>query len=476
MSGYQRGDAVLQVLAARAYHAPRQISEAARDAVTHNLIDTLAVSLGALEHPAAKLARRYASLNAAENGARIWGTSTVASAEVAALVNGVPLRAYDYNDLYIGKSGGHPSDVIPGLIALAEARSKSGAELLNSISLAYDINMVLLDEIDVESNGWDYPNLIGIGATCAAAHLLGLSEKQTAEALAIAAVSQMASDEVESGDLNERGDLTMWKRFNGSHAIRHALYCASLAEIGVEGAVRPFQGKTAFLSKFSMDAEAVRRLIEALRGPADPGRAAMATFKRWPAGSRAQSAIRSALAARRYVSDPSEIREVVVKCDRDAYNHLVAKRSDPWNPTSRETADHSLPYIVGSCLLDGYLSVESFNPERVMAEGRLSFIRNAVRIEPDAAHSKGAAGGFPASVEIVTVDGARHIEAAEAPPGHPSRPFTAADVASKFRENVEPLYGRAEAARILALALNVHAASNVASLTAALARDGEVYV
>nr|WP_255520206.1 MmgE/PrpD family protein [Ramlibacter aurantiacus] len=460
-------------MAARVARAPAQLPAAAVDAVGRCLVDTLAVSLGALQHPAARLARAYARLNQMGGGARVWGTQLVASMDVAALVNGVPLRAYDYNDLYIGKSGGHPSDVIPGLIALAEARRKTGEQLLACIALAYDVNMILLDEIDIEAHGWDYPNLIGIGATCAAAKLLGLSEKQTAEALAIAAVSQLASDEVESGDLNERGDLTMWKRFNGSHAIRHALYCATLAEVGIEGAVRPFQGKTAFLSKFAMSPAAVQALVQKLQGPVEPDRAAMTTFKRWPVGSRAQSAIRAALAVRQRVGDPSTIRQVVVRCDQDAYNHLLARRADPWNPSSRETADHSLPYIVGSCLLDGSLGVESFDPERVRADGRLAFIRKVVTIEPDAEHTQGAARGFLASVEVVTMDGARHVEPAQAPPGHPSRPFTAADVAAKFRENVEPVYGDASTARILELALNIHSAPDVCGLTAALVLDGD---
>lgn len=468
MNEYQRGDAVLAALTARTVKAPLELSQAASEATRWAIVDTLAVALGALGHPAAKLGRAYAQLNASDRGATIWGSTLRAPAEVAALVNGVPLRGYDYNDLYVGKSGGHPSDVIPGLVALAEIRGISGDRLLSSIALAYEINMILLEAIEVESNGWDYPNLIGIGATCAASMLIGLTEGQTSEALAIAAISQLVSDEVESGDLNARGDLTMWKRFNGSHAIRHAVYAATLAEVGVEGAVRPFQGKTAFLSKFNVSSTEIHQLVEALHSPAFPERIATTQFKRWPVGSRAQSAVRAALAARERVGDISKIRRVIVRCDQDAYNHLVAKRADPWHPTSRETADHSLPYIVGSCVLDGQLGVDSFDPARVKIPGRVEFIRDVVSVEPDAKLTQGAAGGYLSSVEVVDVDGHHHLEIAEPPPGHPTRPFTAADFTSKFLENVEPVYGSEATAGILDAVRALAGAPTVSNLTARL--------
>ena len=64
-------------------------------------------------------------------------------------------------------------------------------------------------------------------------------------------VPHFASDEIESGDLNRRGDLTMWKRFNGSDAVRNALQACLLASVGVEGAVRPFVGKQGFIQKLA---------------------------------------------------------------------------------------------------------------------------------------------------------------------------------------------------------------------------------
>src|SRR5690606_33094090 len=132
----------------------------------------------------------------------------------------------------------------------------------------------------------DYPNIVAIGATCAAARLLGLTETQTREAIAITIAPHFASDEVESSELNARGDLTMWKRFNGSDAIRQSVYACLLAEAGVEGVVRPIEGRHGLLAKMGLTPEDVASLYAALESPAALSRVAQTTYKRWPVGSR----------------------------------------------------------------------------------------------------------------------------------------------------------------------------------------------
>src|SRR4029077_12460480 len=94
-----------------------------------------------------------------------------------------------------------------------------------------------------------------LGATCAIARVLALDADQIREALAMTVIPHLASDEIESGDLNTRGDLTMWKRYNGSDAVRNALQACLLASVGVEGAVRPFVGRLGFIAKLANKAE-----------------------------------------------------------------------------------------------------------------------------------------------------------------------------------------------------------------------------
>jgi 2-methylcitrate dehydratase len=442
-------DPMSAILARYADAFPRRLDSAQERAACRVLIDSFAVAIGGLDARAAVAARRYARAVAAPGACRIWGTAIRTTPEIAALVNGVPLRAYDYNDLYMGPGdGGHPSDIVAAVVAAAEHVDAPGAEMLAALALGYDVVLALLDTITV-GPAWDYPNLVALGATCAVAKLLGLSIEQMAEALGITVVSHAASGEIESGDLNARGDLTMWKRFNGSDAMRQAIYACLLAQAGVEGPVRPFVGRYGFLRLLANDDGAVEARLSEKRP-----RIGDSTFKRWPVGSRAQSAIRAALEARHRLSSPSEVREVRVETNPATNHHLVAVRSDPWNPTSRETADHALPYIVAAAVLDGRVDVRSFDPAVVNEPSRKRFLQERVRVTagltPDAADTT-----FATRVEIETIDGRVSVGEALPPPGHPHRPLTDAELAEKFTEAVAPYVGEGEALRVVRELWNV---------------------
>jgi len=458
-------DRTLERLAHYASTVSLALDQATLRAAKVALIDSVAVALGALAHPAAVSARRYARHAQVRQGATLWGSGETVTAEAATLANGVPLRGYDYNDLYMGRAGGHPSDLIPGLLALAEWRGYPGARLLEAIALGYEITLELFDAFDTKRAGWDYPIVVAIGAACGASRLLGLDETACREAISIAVVSHFPSDEVESGDLNERGDLTLWKRFNGSHAVRHAVYACLLAEAGAEGAVRPFEGRAGFLAKVPTSADMLSAFQARLARGRPLSRVVDTTFKRWPVGSRAQSAIQATLAARAGIADPWAVRAVTVRTDEGAYEHLVKRRADPWHPISRETADHSLPYIVAAALLDGTIRPESFEPARVLEPRRQSFLAERVRVEPDPELVGGARRGFLTRVDVTDADGRVHTGMAEPPPGHGSRPFVDADFDAKLLDNVAPIYGNEGARRMLQMLWSAETLDDVGLLT-----------
>src|SRR5262245_53853054 len=295
----------------------------------HALVDSIAVAMGALTHPAAQAARRHAyRFPAGADGCLIWGSDRRTTPEIAALANGVLLRCYDYNDFFVGaRNSGHASDMVSAVIAAAEWANVSGAKLLSALAAGYEVVGACYDAFSTAPGGWDYTNLTAIGATCAIARVLGLDAAQTREALAMTVVPHYASDEIESGDLNARGDLTMWKRFNGGDAVRNALQACLLASVGVEGAVRPFVGRQGFIQKLANKSDdCIPVLRERLRPEQPLTRVAETYFKRWPVGSLAQSAIQAALKAREQAGDPTRIKEVRVFAEEGAYEHLVRIR------------------------------------------------------------------------------------------------------------------------------------------------------
>ena len=461
-------DRLLEALARFTVHVEVKLTPATEAAALSAMIDAMGVALGALQHPSAVIARRYAEQNRNPEGATLWGSNTRVNVEAAALANGVPLRAYDFNDLYIGKTGGHPSDLIPGLLAVAQTRQSSGPEFLDAMVLGYEVAILLLDCIELDSAGWDYPNITAIAAACAITRLMKLTEEQTRHALAITVIPHLASDEVESGELNVRGDLTMWKRFNGADAIRHAVYSCTLANAGAEGAVRPFEGNHGFLSKLTADKQDLGTLYSALGAMEFKQRILDVTFKRWPVGSRGQSAIQSALEAAARVSNLSTIEKVEIICDEPAFEHLVLKRVDPWNPISRETADHSLPYIVGAAVLEGKVDISTFDVEKVLSEDRQSFIRNKVTAVSSRDLNNEKASAFLCRVIITDSSGSTFTGEPKAPPGHRSNPFDKKTVEGKFMECAAPSLGWEHARDTLTWLQRVNACSDMSSLASIL--------
>jgi 2-methylcitrate dehydratase len=450
-------DEVAALIADFTAHAPGALDARTARAAKAALIDSLAVSMGALTHPAAQAARRHAYRFATSDGCVIWGSAKRAAPELAALTNGVLLRCYDYNDFFVGKrNSGHPSDMVAGVIAAAEWADADGGALLGALALGYEVVAAAFDAFSTAPGGWDYTNLVAIGATCAIARVLGLDAEQAREALAMTVVPHFACDEIESGDLNRRGDLTMWKRFNGSDAVRNALQACLLAQVGVEGAVRPFVGRQGFIQKLANKSEEAIPVLKDRLAPKRPlTRITETNMKRWPVGSLAQSAIQAALVARAKVSDPARIKQVRVFAEEGAYDHLVKIRTAPYAPISRETADHSLPYIVAAAVLDGHVSTDSFAPARVLEPARRKFVAEKVKAAPEAALGTIADGkhkrheaGYLGRVEIELTDGTVLHGDAKPFPGHPKNPFTDDDLAGKLKENMEPFAGPEQTARL----------------------------
>jgi len=205
-----------------------------------------------------------------------------------------------------------------------------------------------------------------------------------------------------------------------------------------------------------------------------------AFMKRWPVGSVAQSAIQAAIDARSRIKDLSRIKHIRVFAEEGAYDHLVKIRQDPWNPISRETADHSLPYIVAAAVLDGTIGVASFTPNVVLNPERQAFIKKVI-CAPAVELGSHAMGkhkrvemGYLSRVEIELDDGAVVHGDARPFPGHHKNPFTDADLNEKLRENVEPVAGAQRAARLTELLWSLDKVKSTRELTKLLAFSGKI--
>lgn len=415
--------------------------------VRRRVLDSVGVAVAGLDEQAPVAARRYAAGLAGE--ATVWGTDRRSSVEAAGFANGVAVRALDFNDTYLSREPLHPSDVIAALLALAEVRGLEGRELVAAIAVAYEVGVTLCDAASLRAHGWDHVNVIGIATACGAGRLLGLPDEGIEHAVSLAAVPHAAMRETRAGE------LSMWKGAAAANAARVAVTATLLAEAGMTGPFRPFEGEMGFVRQLlggeDFDEAALTRL-EAL----EPPRRILDTYvKRWPVEYHAQSAVDAALQLRAELGgDASRIASVRIDTFRASYE-IIAKDPEKWDPHTRETADHSIQYIVCAALQDGDVTQCTFDLERVRRPDTLEMLQRRTTVEQDDALTAGYPQGIPNRVTVTTVEGATLTREVAHPLGHARNPMSDAELSAKFRANVAERWDDARTAAVEDAAMHV---------------------
>ena len=428
---------------------PTVVHEAKR-----RLIDSLGCALGAWDAEPCAIARRVASKFGAEGGATLWGTRHRAPPDWAAFANGCQVRYLDFNDTYLSKEPAHPSDNIAAAVAVAEAVSAGGRDLITAIVLGHEIQCRLCDTASLRARGWDHVTYVAISSALVAARLLRLDVNRTTHAVNIAGVS--------AGSLRQSrvGELSHWKAATVAHAARRGVFAALLAAEGMTGPAPIFEGAMGF-EKLVSQAPLGGIVLE--RGDF----MILRTYiKFWPAEYHSQSAIDAALRLRAQIGDVAAIESVIVQ-SHDAAVDIIGSEPEKWRPQNRETADHSLPYIVAAALADGEITERQFAPERFTDPALLALVQR-VKIERHA----GLSAIYPEAVgNIVTVrlgDGRTLSEGVDYPLGHPRNPLSDKQLESKFHMLADARLGPEPAAGVLQAAWQLEALADLGALIRSL--------
>ena len=145
----------------------------------------------------------------------------------AAIVNGAASHALDFDDVNLAMPG-HPSvAILPALLALAEERGSSGADVLTAFVAGYELQCRIGRTIapgHYDGLGFHATATVGsFGAAASCAHLLRLDADQFATALGIAG-TQAAGLKSMFG--------TMCKPLHAGKAAYHGVMAAKLAARG----------------------------------------------------------------------------------------------------------------------------------------------------------------------------------------------------------------------------------------------------
>ncbi len=379
------------------------------------LIDTFASALGAYDEPVSVMARAVASRYRSDHTARVWGSGIATAPELAAFANGVMTRALDVSDTYLGASRGHPSDMTSGLVAVAETMRADGRSLIAATVLAYDVYCSFCQAVDINAKGWDQPVYSVLGCAAGVATLMQLTPDETGHALSLALTPNMALAQA------RRGSLSSWKGCAGANASRNAVFAAALAKEGFTGPAEVFDGSGGLW-------EAIGRYEWPL--PDTPMIVETHT-KSLPVCYHGQSAVLAALELRGRVNT-HQIDEICVEGYGTAV-FMMGGDASRWAPTTRETADHSLPYCIAVALVDGEVTHASFAESR-LRDPVLAGLMRKVKVGEDPALSAMYPEGAPGRVTIRMQSGETHVAEIRYPKGHEKNPMTDAEIERKFRD------------------------------------------
>lgn len=386
--------------------------------VKRTLIDTLGCGLGALDGEPAAIARRVASRVHGEPSARLLGGAQRTSMDLAAFANTALVRYLDCNDTYAARGTGHPSDMIPAVLAVADGHGADGRAVITAVVIAYEVFCRLADAVSL--NGWDQGMFAAIGAACGAGKILRLDGPAMANAISIAITSGVPLG------VTRIGELSMWKGSATAVAIRTGVFAAELAREGMTGPGHPFEGRDGLWQHLGVEAPKWPRF----GGGGEPFRINATSFKAYPSVVHTQGPIGLVLELRRQVA-LADIASVHVATYADAVRR-TAIEAEKWDPKTRETADHSIPYLVAAAFHDGRVTPATFAPSRIQDPALRPLIAKLT-----VAESPEFTRRYPAesctSVEVTTADGRRLTAETSHPKGHRRNPLTDQEVEEKFR-------------------------------------------
>jgi 2-methylcitrate dehydratase len=379
------------------------------------IIDTIGCAIAAFDAEPSRIARGVAMRASLPGGATVIGTMHRTLPELAAFANSVASRYLEGNDTYPG-GGGHPNDSLLPILAAAEASGASMQTAITGIVLAYEAHRYLFRAFPLRKHAFDYVLYTAVASAVGAAKVLGLNRGQIANAISLAAVPNLGTD------ISRRGHLSMWKGCAAANAARNGVFAAVMASQGMEGPATPFEdGLTAVIGAG-----------EIFPFPLDPTEFSLpkADYKFFLSEFHAQGPAFLSLELR-----PQIRLEDIEKIEVFTYHFAwfeIGSGAEKWKPTTRETADHSMPYVVAAVLIDGSYTDAIFEPERFSDPHTLELMKK-ITIAEDAEFNRRYPASLPCRITITLKNGERKTAELSNPIGHHDRPMSDDQIVEKFR-------------------------------------------
>lgn len=402
----------------------RALPDQALLAAQASLIDAVAVSVAASSLTPAARPFLETALETSHGSSVIVGFGERCSAPMAAWVNGALAHGIDYEDTHDFAIAHPHAAAIAAALAMIDYRTDpvSGPELLTAIGVAGDLVCRIAVSFDVSPDtfGWHVTPWLGVfGAATAAGKLLNLDCDQMIAAWSLA-MSQMAS----FGEL-KYSPLSDVRSVRDAFAAKAGVLGAMLAARNIRGYDRPLEGKSGFLNGVARNQYDPARILDSL-GERFLG--AEVSFKPWPACRGTHAYIEAAVAISRMPGfDPWQVDDIEVVINQK--NEMLCvpeelKRA----PENAIGAKFSIPFTVATALIQGEVTIASFEPEALMDSRILELAaRVRHRLDPAIPLRETTRGS-------ITVKAGEDVfaYAVDKAIGHPEKPLGPAELRAKF--------------------------------------------
>ncbi|MBI4191677.1 MAG: MmgE/PrpD family protein [Betaproteobacteria bacterium] len=426
------------------------------------IIDTLGVLIGGFFDEPCRIARNLAAQMPNAGGATVIGTRMKTTPDMAAFVNATTARYLEMNDVYLwpGSFSGHPSDVLTPVLAVAEHARVGGREFITGVVLAYEVYLRISDVFH-NQEGFDASNFGCLGTAVAGGKVLGLSPSQLSHCISMAVVPNNILKQV------RLGELSMFKAAAAGQAGRAGVFAALLARAGMEGPHLPFEGKAGWCDHVAREPFS----LNTMGGNGTSFKVQDTLIK---TRSSCGDAISSVLAAEKVapLKNIEDVKQVTVEVSKKGME-ICATGEQHWNPDSRETADHSIPYVVAATLMDGTVTPRQFNDAHIW-NPELRALLQKIEVVTNEEFTK-AYERVPqehhARVTVLTSKGERLVGEARGDKDDLAAPRSDAQIEEKFRGFTEDFLGAKRVNAILDRLWHLEELGNVAEIPPAFVLD-----
>ncbi|MFT6973701.1 MAG: 2-methylcitrate dehydratase [Pontimonas sp.] len=440
--------------------------------VANRVIDNASVAVASVNRPAVRAARDQALSHSPSHGgvgANVMGEKVTlrTSPEWAAWANGVAVRELDFHDTFLAADYSHPGDTIPALIATAQHLQVEGEKLTRAISVAYEIQVSLVKGMCLHEHKIDHIAHLAPAIAGGLGNLLELPTSVIFDAIGQALHTSTATRQ------SRKGEISSWKAYAPAFAGKIAIESVDRAMRGETSPSPIYEGEDGFIAWMLGGKDAVYSIT--LPDEGEPRSAILETYtKAHSAEYQAQALID--LAARLHLrhpelAHPGAIHTITIHTSHHTHFVIGSGSGDPqkYDPqASRETLDHSLPYIFAVALQDGkWHHEESYAPERARRQDTVDLWRKITTQEDPfwsaRYHSADLSDkAFGGRVDIELSSGVHIIDDIAVANAHPlgSSPFEREDYIEKFRSLTSPFIPAPESTRFLDLAARLSTLSS----------------